>query len=289
MNILAETHQKAIDHVFLWQPAVADNALSNQVENDTHPFGAGVFPQAHKASKHFIVLHSSKDGVLDGHDTTTNLFEDINNGHLSEALTGAFGGAYRKKWWDISLIDAGIKTVLNELYRDYQPLSVNRMAQDDDQSMERLRIQREEAEVEQNWQRLEQDLKQEMQQHLNATDTPEYHLLAPISINRILDEQDVDHYIQRLKAYYNGEHRESPRPALGYEGFRIIEDEDDFIRQKLHQTGDFAEVDQKDVLFDHSGMRIPSEELFEKVYVDEIWKRLSEKSSFGLYASKGDS
>src|SRR5690554_6244735 len=280
MNILAETHQKAIDHVFLWQPAVADNALSNQVENDTHPFGAGVFPQAHKASKHFIVLHSSKDGVLDGHDTTTNLFEDINNGHLSEALTGAFGGAYRKKWWDISLIDAGIKTVLNELYRDYQPLSVNRMAQDDDQSMERLRIQREEAEVEQNWQRLEQDLKQEMQQHLNATDTPEYHLLAPISINRVLDEQAVDTYIQRLKAYYNGKHRERPRPALGYEGFKNINDA--FIDKKL-DSDEFFVIDQKDVLFDHSGMRIPSEGLFEKVYVDEILRRLKDDSKFGLY------
>src|SRR5690554_4786592 len=258
MNILAETHQKAIDHVFLWQPAVADNALSNQVENDTHPFGAGVFPQAHKASKHFIVLHSSKDGVLDGHDTTTNLFEDINNGHLSEALTGAFGGAYRKKWWDISLIDAGIKTVLNELYRDYQPLSVNRMAQDDDQSMERLRIQHEEAEVEQNWKRLEQDLKQEMQRNLSYKKhphkIPEYQLLAPIAINRIVDEQAVDHYIQRLKAYYNGEHRGKPRPALGYEGFKNINDA--FINKKL-ESDEFSVVNQEDVLFDHSGMRIP--------------------------------
>ena len=284
MNILAETHQKTIDHVFLWQPAVADNALSNRIENDTHPFGAGVLPKAHQAAKQIIVLHSSNDGVLGGHGSAGNFFNDLgNNNH--EALTGAFGGAYRKKWWDISLIGAGIKTVLNELYRDYQPLSVNRMAQDDDQSMERLRIQREEAEVEQNWQRLEQDLKQELQQHLNATDTPEYHLLAPISINRVLDEQAVDTYIQRLKAYYNGKHRERPRPALGYEGFKNINDA--FINKKL-ESDEFSVVDQKDVLFDHSGMRIPSEELFEEVYVEAIWKRFLSNSGFGLYASKGN-
>lgn len=285
MNILAETHQKTIDHVFLWQPAVADNALSNRIENDTHPFGAGVFPVAHQAARQIVVLHSQNDGVLGGHGGVGNFFGDLGSGNIAEAITGGLGGAYRKKWWDISLIGAGIKTVLNELYRGYQPLSVNRMAQDDDQSMERLRIQREEAEVEQNWQRLEQDLKQEMQQHLNATDTPEYHLLAPISINRVLDEQAVNSYIQRLHAYYNGKHRERPRPALGYRGFFEIKErnEDDFILDML-ASGDFAEVDQVKWLFDHSGMRIPSEELFEEVYVKEIWKRLKKESKFGRYS-----
>src|SRR5690554_6203219 len=286
MNILAETHQKTIDHVFLWQPAVADNALSNRIENDTHPFGAGVLPKAHQAAKQIIVLHSSNDGVLGGHGSAGNFFNDLgNNNH--EALTGAFGGAYRKKWWDISLIGAGIKTVLNELYRDYQPLSVNRMAQDDDQSMERLRIQREEAEVEQNWKRLEQDLKQEMQRNLSYKKhphkIPEYQLLAPIAINRIVDEQAVDTYIQRLHAYYNGKHRERPRPALGYEGFKAIREKDDFLRTMLSK-GNFVEVDQKDVLFDHSGMKIPSEELFEEVYVKEIWRRLKTESKFGRYS-----
>ena len=127
-------------------------------------------------------------------------------------------------------------------------------------------------------------MKQEMQQHLNATDTPEYQLLAPIAINRVLDEQAVDTYLQRLKAYYNGEHRERPRQALGYRGFFEIKErnEDDFILDML-ASGDFAEVNQEDVLFDHSGMRIPSEELFEKVYVDEILRRLKDDSKFGLY------
>lgn len=289
MNLLAETHTQAIDHVFLWQPAVADNALSNRIENDTHPFGAGVFPQAHQAAKQIIVLHSSNDGVLGGHGSAGNFFNDLgNNNH--EALTGAFGGAYRKKWWDISLLGAGIKTVLNQLYQNYQPLTVNRFQQDDDQSMEALRIKREEKDIEQNWQRLEQDLKQEMQQHLNATDTPEYHLLAPIAINRVLDEQGVNTYIQRLRAYYNGEHKESPRPALGYKGFFEItkNNEDDSIKKML-ASEDFIEVDQRDLLFDHSGMRIPSEALFEAVYVKEIWEKRLSKSGFGLYASKGNS
>lgn len=128
-------------------------------------------------------------------------------------------------------------------------------------------------------------MKQEMQQHLNATDTPEYHLLAPIAINRVLDEQAVDTYIQRLRAYYNGQHKESPRPALGYEGFSEIKknNEDDFILDMLNKEN-FIEVDQHDVLFDHSGMRIPSEALFEEVYVKEIWRRLKTESKFGRYS-----
>lgn len=126
-------------------------------------------------------------------------------------------------------------------------------------------------------------MKQEMQQHLNATDTPEYHLLAPISINRLLDEQAINTYIQRLRAYYKGEHKESPRPALGYEGFLKVKDEDDFITRML-ASEDFIEVDQTLWLFDHSGMRIPSEALFEEVYVQEIWTRFLSNSGFGLYS-----
>lgn len=297
MNLLAETHTQAIDHVFLWQPAVADNTLSNHIENDTHPFGAGVLPQAHQAAKQIIVLHSSNDGVLGGHGSVGNFFNDLgNNNH--QALTGALGGAYRKKWWDITLLGAGIRTVLDKLYADYGALHISaldsgvqpntRPPQDPaelKQFQERLQQIHEQNQnkVAANWQRLEQDLKQEMQQHLNATDTPEYHLLAPIAINRVLDEQAVNTYIQRLRAYYNGQHEESPRPALGYEGFFKVKDEDDFIKRML-ASEDFIEVDQQDVLFGHSGMRIPSEALFEEVYVKEIWQRLKTESRFGLYS-----
>lgn len=205
-----------------------------------------------------------------------------------KVINSIFGGAYRKKWWDVTSIGAGIKTVLDARYRNYQPLTVNRFPQDDDQSMEALRIQREEKDVEQNWQRLEQALKQEMQNNLHFnnrphSELPDYHLLAPIAINRVLDEQAVDQYIARLKAYYNGKHKESPRPALGYEGFFEVKDEDDFIRRML-ASEDFIEVDQQDVLFDHSGMRIPSEALFEKIYVETIWKRFLSNSGFGLYS-----
>jgi hypothetical protein len=53
-------------------------------------------------------------------------------------------------------------------------------------------------------------------------------------------------------------------------------------------TGKIAIVNQTDWLFSHSGMKIPSETLFEEVFKREIMQnRLLKKSGFGRYGCEG--
>jgi hypothetical protein len=98
-------------------------------------------------------------------------------------------------------------------------------------------------------------------------------------------------YIRHLrKLALNGWRPERPpRPALGYVGFGEVAGEsagdnrDSFIEEFL-RTGRFFVVDQTDWLFSHSGMRIPSDEVFERSYVDAIMNRiLKEGAGFGRY------
>jgi hypothetical protein len=62
---------------------------------------------------------------------------------------------------------------------------------------------------------------------------------------------------------------------------------DPFIERHFRQ-GKFAPVNQTDWLFSHSGMKIPSETLFEEVFKREIMQnRLLKKSGFGRYGCEG--
>lgn len=68
LNILGEQERHQwIDNVYLWQPAVADNALVNDASQDSHPLGMGVFPDAHKATSKIVVLQSQQDGFWGHH------------------------------------------------------------------------------------------------------------------------------------------------------------------------------------------------------------------------------
>jgi hypothetical protein len=51
----------------------------------------------------------------------------------------------------------------------------------------------------------------------------------------------------------------------------------------LESEGKLALVNQSRWLFDHSGMKIPSELLFEKVYKDRIMILLLDSVGFGAY------
>ncbi|TDX31734.1 alpha/beta hydrolase family protein DUF900 [Modicisalibacter xianhensis] len=132
LNILgAHGMRQRIDNLFLWEPAVADNALSpdtpftdRPARNDdpergslthgpareVHPLGMGTFPTAHLATKNVVVLHSHEDGILGPSAKDTLIEED--SGLLgavrgirmflddsTDDQTGKLGGAYSKKWW----------------------------------------------------------------------------------------------------------------------------------------------------------------------------------------------
>lgn len=75
---------------------------------------------------------------------------------------------------------------------------------------------------------------------------------------------------------------EEARAALGSIGFNAVSDESEFIRTLLrNQQYDF--VNQTLWLFDHSGMKIPSAEVFEKSYQEGIMQPLLLNSGFGDY------
>lgn len=58
------------------------------------------------------------------------------------------------------------------------------------------------------------------------------------------------------------------RPAMGYSG--PLRSKHDRAMERLIKQGKITIVDQTEYLFQHSGMRVPSDELFKKVYQDVI-------------------
>ena len=119
---------------------------------------------------------------------------------------------------------------------------------------------------------------------------PEYTLLAPLNHRASVGPQAAKDYVLRLKklAVNDWVPEQSPRPALGYVGFDEVTGEgasafDEFLDEVL-ANDKVVSVNQSKWLFSHSGMKIPTQELFEEVYQREIMQsRLLENSKFGRY------
>ncbi|HET8790076.1 MAG TPA: alpha/beta hydrolase, partial [Modicisalibacter sp.] len=141
LNILgARISGPCIDNLFLWQPAVADNALSpdspfteaalgggydervgqQSPGREAHPLGMGTFPLAHRSVRNLVVLHSREDGILgpNGEDAAGQWHDALDpRGWLDDVAAfasdaqddrlGALGGAYPKKWWTFPPLVAG--------------------------------------------------------------------------------------------------------------------------------------------------------------------------------------
>jgi hypothetical protein len=304
-----------LDHAFLWQPAVADNALSNSPASDPNPFKAGVFPYAHRAAKQFVVLHSVNDPILGGRSrmaliarhlgvstaelnarvarlTRNPLSQAINEwaaallrpdeheATLWEAAIGTLGGAYPRKWWPVPT--AGLGGPLTGLYDDFAPLAFNTPGNGGKSRWVHAG----------NWKRLEHALFEEMRRHehldmaMDDPDSvPEYRLLNPIATRGVIREHHVKCYIEQLRNLIENGFRtgSAPRPALGHVGIEQAIREDEHLNQMFSQEK-LIPVKQDEWLFTHSGMRIPSEGLFEEVYKKEIWERIKEQSAFGKYS-----
>lgn len=314
LNILGTTgRHNLVDHLFLWQPAVADNALSNDPDRDVHPFGLGVFPAAHKAARQIVVLHSKGDGVLgpeaqEDESWWRRIVDYLSPAGLAawditsaddpmDEVLGYLYGAYDKKWWTFpSFLDNGFGPAIEKLYKDYLPLTY------DEDAGERRRgypaKQRRRLAL-QNWERLEKDIIAEAEALWqpcidclrNGERPPRYTLLAPLNHRASISVEAAKDYIQRLRklAVNNWQTEQPPRPALGYVGFEAVSGEkagtnrDEFIEKALNSER-WSAVDQSRWLFSHSGMKIPSQEVFEKSFMDEIMEPiLKEGVGFGRY------
>ncbi len=305
-----------VDHLFLWQPAVADNALTNDSSRDVHPLGLGVFPSAHSAARKIVVLHSRGDGILGaGEDEDSAWWQDAllrfspaaliattawNLANAEDAMDdvlGYFRGAYDKKWWIFpSFLDNGFGPAIETLYKDYLPLTFDAPTTHPQRSLyvsEALK-----KTVKKNWVRLEKDILAEANALWqpcidclrNGERPPDYTLMAPLNHRASISPQVAKDYVLRLKklAVNNWVPEQPPRPALGYVGFNEVAGEhatelDEFIDRSL-TDGKFFPVDQSEWLFSHSGMRIPSEEVFDRSYRAEIIRRISDEGvGFGRY------
>ncbi len=320
LNILGTIgHENLVDHLFLWEPAVADNALTDDPGRDVHPLGMGVFPAVYRTARQVVVLHSRGDGVLgpqtgQQHDVWLKLLSLTPIGLLTqfgrqavrlakaddpldEAL-GLAGGAYNKKWWTFpDFIEDGLTPAIEALYQDYLPLTYD--PRPPGRANWHPGDERHKKAVLNNWARLEQAILKEAEtlrqpciDSLNQGQRPPaYRLLAPLNAHASVSTDAARAYINQLKHLslrrWFPEH--PPRPALGYVGFSEVAGEnttsntDIFIRNQFRKNI-FQAVDQTDWLFSHSGMRIPSDEVFQRSFKEGIMDRIRERGNgFGRF------
>ncbi|TVP52678.1 MAG: alpha/beta hydrolase [Halomonas sp.] len=299
LNILGEQERHQwIDNVYLWQPAVADNALVNDASQDSHPLGMGVFPDAHQATSKIVVLQSQQDGILGPPPSQADSFwrqaaQYIPNVWLGsklndifsaddrlDALLGTFGGAYNKKWW---IIPIGLQGPVTRYYEGKAPANTVRPpiprqppAGPDPYGRERAA---------QAWAVFREQAIQEARDALASSDPlPQYDLLAPLAHHAVVSEERAAAYIDTLQWLVGRNWRagKAPRAALGSIGFSAVRNDSGFIRNRL-DLNIFDFVDQTPWLFDHSGMKIPGAEVFEKSYQEGIVRPLLRESGFGDY------
>ncbi|MGO1500454.1 MAG: hypothetical protein ACTHWH_04115 [Marinobacter sp.] len=274
-----------------------------------------MFPSAHSAARKIVVLHSRGDGIL-GPDNTGDITwwqkalhriqpVAVTAWTLAKAddpmddLLGKLHGAYDKKWWCFpSFLDNGFRPAIEKLYKDYLPLTLEagKTAYPQRSAYVPEALKRT---VKANWGRLEKDILAEANALWqpcidclrNGERPPEYTLLAPLNHSASVSPQVAKEYVLRLKRLaVNGWFPEqSPRPALGYVGFDEVAGEsdgafhDEFITKALRSEA-WSVVNQSKWLFSHSGMRIPTQKLFEEVYRREIMQsQLLKNSKFGRY------
>ncbi|WP_048306091.1 alpha/beta hydrolase [Halomonas sp. PR-M31] len=323
LNLLGERGvQQRIDHLFLWQPAVADNALSPDTPfskvrqrdelfkpdprrpgREVHPLGMGTFPYAHRAVSNIVVLHSHEDGVLgpsnreasgawyDPRDWVQRLRDIATDS--SDDRTGTLGGAYTKKWWTFPPIIAGGLGYFREYYfnrgRALAPgqWEAALLLRTQDDASDQYRVDR-------AWEALTQALVDEARRILAATppgplhaDTclPDYDLLKPLAHHARISEQMALTFAQHLREL-GQKHNWQPGDGEVRPALGLVGFKDvetePFFETKL-RLEIFDEVDQSTWLFEHSAMKYPSKEIFTKSYKLGIMDRIKGGSGFGQY------
>ncbi|WP_386083138.1 hypothetical protein ACFIOZ_07925 [Vreelandella sp. F11] len=300
LNLLGEqARHQWVDNVYLWEPAVADNALVNDASQDSHPLGMGVFPDAHKAVRKVVVLHSEEDGILGPPPEDARSFwqqvaevtspalrgarwlQDIFSADdMLDELIGSAGGAYGKKWW---IFPAGLSTPFIRYYSDKAPADT--VSPPVPQPMPVGPDPYGEDRAARAWQAFREMAIEEARAAIASADPlPTYDLLAPLAHHAVVSEEQAAAYIDTLQWLVGRNWRagKAPRAALGSIGFDAVSAESEFIRLRLaNEAYDF--VDQTRWLFNHSGMKIPSAEVFEKSYQEGIVRPLIRDSGFGDY------
>jgi len=262
-----------------------------------------------------VVLHSRGDGILGAdnskdealwrkalsfkHPLATTAWIAATADDSLDDIAGYFRGAYDKKWWSFpSYLNFGFGPAVEKLYKDYLPLRFEAwMTAHPQRTLATPKALKQT--VQENWTRLEKDILTEANALWqpcidclrNGERPSDYTLPAPLNHQASVSPEVAKDYVLRLKklAGNNWVPEQRPRPALGYVGFNEVAGEraglfrDRFIENKLFDESWLA-TDQSKWLFSHSGMRIPSEEVFDRSYRAEIIRRISDGGvDFGRY------
>jgi hypothetical protein len=268
MNLLGQMpgRRECIAHAFMWQPAVPDTALSNDPGRDTSVLRNWNFIHAHRAAKKIVVLYSDQDNILGPYRDDDSLHQDRAADQEIEAASGTVGGIYRVA------TQAGVPGT----QMMFAPWSVCA------HYLHNLNVD--------NLPKIEQALHEQIAQDANGLFTDhlvprrhEYLLpaLGPLLYLRRITREIAEDAMKTFRALAHADYEiKLPRPAMGYGGPEM---EEDLFLQRLESEGKLALVNQSRWLFDHSGMKIPSELLFEKVYDMQIMQRMLRDTGFGRY------
>lgn len=296
LNILGDEGEK-LENVILWQPAVADTALSpeprvpdpeddgDSVNDDPTPFRTGVFPSAHGAARHFLVLSSEEDNVLGRNGI-------FGSGSLTEWGLGLLGGVYPKHRWYMSTLPYYRGLLKGALGWDWKRPN---METDEHPSDYERRLERLDQKLRPKWRELENELREEVRAVTPPGPglLPEYDALAPVAQHaERLTKENAEKFAERLRRHWmKGFPSSSLRPAMGAGGVEETTSDHHQLKPKLRG------VSQERWLKTHSGMLVPEglheeerngDTLFERIYQDEIWERYLGSSGFGHWTSGGE-
>lgn len=276
MNLLGQMprRKECIAHAFMWQPAVPNTALSNDPGKDSSVLRNWNFIHAHRAAKKIVVLYSEGDNILGPHKSKDSLEGDVKSGEFVEAYLG-------RSYKIGELLEVYVPTTYELATRVgvpatqliYAPWSKRRNL------------------VADNLPKIEQALREQVAKDSNGLFTDHLvpkrnesllpHPLGSMLYTRRVTREMADDAMKTLRALANAEYEhKTPRPAMGNVGPEMVEDR--FV-ERMYREGKLIPVDQKLWLFTHSGMRIPSDLLFENVYKDRIMALLLDSTGFGAY------
>ncbi len=268
MNLLGQMpgRRECIAHAFMWQPAVPDTALSNDPGGDTSVLRNWNFIHAHRAARKIVVLYSDQDNILGPYRDDGSLHQERSADQGIEAASGLVGGIYRVA------TQAGVPVT----QMMFAPWCVPA------HYLHNLTVD--------NLPKIEQALHEQIAQDTNGLFTdhlvPKRHeyllpALGPLLYLRRITREIADDAMKTFRALAHVDYEiKLPRPAMGYGGPEM--DKDLFVRD-MRDKGKLIPVNQSRWLFDHSGMKVPSELLLEKVYKDRIMTLLLDSTGFGVY------
>jgi hypothetical protein len=291
LNLMAQLPEpRTVDQLFLWEPAVTENALAEPDDYNEadfaadpsefpDPLGHERFPDAAGAAERIVVLYSQRDNILgpqpesydvdidtegegdyapESPEEQERIMEEIGE---YEWVAGIYTERYRLSGHISQRYNAGW------MYR--RPMN----GTDD--------IERRKAHFRQQLTRESERIHYNADQLGGEVPLPKYDQLLPWAREIAFDYYAIEALVNRLAklaSHGPGLPRTQPR-AMGWAGpNRSIKEIADLFGDRLEA------VDQTGQLATHSAMWFPDQRLFEQIVRAQVWERFMKEIGFGTYS-----